>query len=141
MEYPALINGVMHSWSQVTVNINSPMPITGITKINYNSERKIDMVMGAGSQAVGRGYGNWTHTAAITLTRDEIENLRASVATRRLQDIAPFDVVIMFVPEMGNKKITHILKNCVILNDPLEIGQEDTSNTAELTLQPGNIVR
>jgi hypothetical protein len=141
MEYPTLINGVMHSWSQVAVNINSPLPVTGITKVNYNSERKIELKMGAGSQAVGRGYGNWTHTAAITLTRDEIENLRASVPTRRLQDIAPFDVVIMFVPIMGNKKITHIIKDAVILNDPLEIAQDDTSNEAELTLQPANIIR
>jgi len=131
----------MHSWSQVSVNINSPLPITGITKVNYNSDRKIDLVMGAGAQAVGRGYGNWTHSGSLTLTRDEIENLRASVPSRRLQDIAPFDVLVMFVPEMGNKKITHILKECVILNDPLEINQDDTSNTAELTLQPANIVR
>jgi len=45
------------------------------------------------------------------------------------------------VPEMGNKMIKHILKDCVILNDPLEISQDDTSNTAELTLQPLNINR
>ncbi|MDR3326913.1 MAG: hypothetical protein LBT04_02075 [Prevotellaceae bacterium] len=141
MEYPTLINGVMHSWSQVAVNINSPAPVTGITKLNYNSDRKINLVMGAGSQAIGLGYGNWTHTASLTLTRDEIENLRESVPTRRLQDIAPFDVVIMFVPNLGNKKVTHILKDCVILNDPLEISQDDTSNSAELTLQPSNILR
>ena len=141
MEYPVNINGTMHSWSQVVVHLNSPLPITGITHIVYASERNIEVVMGAGSQAVGRGYGNWTHTGTITLTRDEIENIRASVPTRRLQDIAPFDIVVMFVPEMGNKMITHILKNCVITNDPLDITQGDTSNTAELTLQPMNIIR
>lgn len=136
-----LVNGVMHSWAQLAVHINSPIPVTGITKINYASERKIELVMGAGSQAVGRGYANWTHSGSITLTRDEIENIRESVATRRLQDIAPFDVVVMFVPLMGNKKITHVLKDCVILNDPLEMNQNDSSNTAELTLQPANIIR
>ena len=141
MEYPVNINGTMHSWSQVKVLINSPLPVTGITHVVYSSERNIETIMGAGSQAIGRGYGNWTHTASITLTRDEIENIRASVPTRRLQDIAPFDVVVVFVPEMGNKMITHILKNCVFTNDPLDITQGDTSNTAEITLQPLNIIR
>ena len=140
MEYPVNINGTMHSWSQVKVHVNSPMPVTGITHVVYNSERNIEVVMGAGSQAVGRGYGNWTHTGSITLTRDEVENIRAASPTRRLQDIAPFDIIIQFVPE-GNKMVTHIMKQCVFLNDPLDINQGDTSNTAELTLQPLNIIR
>ena len=136
-----MVNGVMHAWGQVTVNINSPLPVTGITKVSYSSDRKIEAVYGAGSAPIGRGYGNWTYTGSLTLTRDEIENMRAGVPTRRLQDIAPFDVVVMFVPHYGNKKITHILKGCVILNDPLEINQDDSSNTAELTLLPSNIIQ
>jgi len=53
----------------------------------------------------------------------------------------PYKETVMFVHEMGNKMITHTLKQCVFLNDPLDITQGDTSNTAELTLQPINIIR
>lgn len=127
------INGVCHSWASLNVNIGG-IPVVGITKISYEDSQVVENIYGVGQRPVGRGYGRIECSASMTLLRNEIEALRESSPTGRLQDIAPFDVIVQFLPVNGQKIVTHKLRNCQFKTDGVEISEGDTSNTADMEL-------
>lgn len=127
------INGVAHSWANLQVNIGG-VPVTGIQKITYKDSQTIENIYGAGQRPVGRGYGKIESTASMTLLRSEIEALRDSSPTGRLQDIAPFDIIVQFLPVNGQKIVTHRLRNCQFKDDGVDISGGDTSNSEELPM-------
>ena len=133
-----LINGVEPSWANLTVNI-AGFPETGITAINYDDEQNIENIYGAGQNPVARGYGNITPKASVTLLRTAVEAIRAASPTKRLQDIAPFDIIVVFVPINGTTLITHRIRNCQFLKDGLDIKQGDTKNETQFDLIPSHI--
>jgi len=135
-----MINGVQHSWATIQVLIEGVLT-TGITAFNYDDKQDMDNIYGAGQNPVGRGYGRITSTADITLLRDEIESIRKSSPTGRLQDIAPFDVVVAFLPIGGAKIANHIIKNCQFTDDGVEAKEGDTKNEKQLNLLPSHIIR
>jgi len=135
-----LINGVKPSWATMQVLIEGVI-ITGITAINYEDKQDIQNIYGAGQNPVGRGYGRIEYTADITIQRDEIESIRKSSPTGRLQDIAPFDIVVAFLPIGGAKIANHIIKNCQFLDDGVEAKEGDTKNEKQLNLLPSHIIK
>lgn len=137
---PMLINGVMYSWSQLVLTING-MPITGVTKIDYDDKQTIEPIYGIGQSPVGVGYGNIETSASITLFRGEVEAMREAVVTGRLQDIAPFDIVVSYIPLTGGKVVNHKLRNCIIKNDPFSMGQGNTKDEVSLELFCAKIER
>ncbi|HNW54787.1 MAG TPA: hypothetical protein PKN21_10990 [Bacteroidales bacterium] len=133
-----LINGVEPSWANLKVNI-AGFPETAITAVTYEDDQVVENIMGAGQVAVARGYGNITPKASVTLLRSAVEAIRASSDTGRLQDIAPFDIVVCFVPMNGTTLITHKLRNCQFTKDSLDIKQGDTKNETTFDLVPSHI--
>ena len=127
------INGVEHSWANLSVVIGG-VPVTGIQKITYKDSQTIENIYGAGQRPVGRGYGKIESTASMTLLRSEIEALRDSSPTGRLQDIAPFDIIVQFLPVNGQKIVTHRLRNCQFKDEGVDISEGDTSNSEELPM-------
>jgi hypothetical protein len=136
---PSLINGVAHAWSNIKIAI-SGVNVIGISAINYADDQNIENTYGIGAAPVERGFGNITYTADITLLRSEIEAMRASSPTGRLQDIAPFDIIVKFIPVNGQKMVTHIIKDCSIMNDGVSSSQGDLKNEQQINLLPGRIV-
>jgi len=135
-----MINGVQHSWATMKVLIEG-VPVTGIVAVDYDDKQEIENIHGAGQYPVGRGYGRITPTASITLLRDEIESIRKSSPTGRLQDIAPFDVVVAFIPVGGAKMANHVIKDCQFTDDGVEAKEGDTKNEKQLNLLPSHIIR
>ena len=127
------INGVVYNWSNLQVNIAGTL-VTGITKINYKDEQEIESVYGAGQRPIGRGYGRITSSAGITLLRDEVEAIRASSGTGRLQDIPSFDIIVQFLPVDGKKIITHRIRGAQFKNDGVDASEGDTGNSIEFEL-------
>ena len=140
LRYTPEINGVLYSWADVTVTIGGTL-VKGIRKVSYKDEQQIDPIYGVGQHVVGRGYGRITSTASITLLRDEIEAIREASDTGRLQDIAPFDVIVSFVPTSGKKVVTHKILDCQFKTDGLDISEGDTSNEVECELIVSHIER
>lgn len=134
------INGVQHSWGNISVNINGVV-VTGITAISYKEDQDMEEIYGIGNYPVGRGYGRIKCEGSITLLRSEIEVLRDSVSTHRLQDIAPFIIVVCYIPLNGEKMITHTLRNCQFKNDSLEWKEGDMKNESQLDLMISHIER
>jgi hypothetical protein len=133
-----LINGVEYSWADVNVSI-AGQPIVGITKVDYADDQNIENIYGAGQQPIARGYGNITPTASVTLLRSTIEAIRAGSATGRLQDIAPFDVIVAFIPLNGGAIITHRIRNAQFTKDANSIAQGATKNEVDFPLLPSHI--
>ncbi len=127
------INGVQHSWANLQVVI-AGRTVTGITKISYKDSQTMENIYGAGVRPVGRGYGRIECEGAITLHRDEVEAIRNSSDTGRVQDIAPFDIIVQFLPQGGKTIITHKLRNVQFKEDGVEVSEGDTSNSFEFPL-------
>ena len=138
IRYNTLINGVVHSWSNLSMNING-VPVTGINKISYKDNQTIENIYGAGQKPVGRGYGKIEPTATIGLERGEVEAIRASSPTGRLQDIAPFDIIVQFIPVNGQKLVTHTIRDAQFKDDGVDIKEGDTSNFTDFELVVGSI--
>lgn len=133
-----LINGEEPAWANLTVNI-AGFPEHGIRKIDYKDSQTIENIYGAGQNPVGRGYGRIEPSCTVGLLRKAVESIREASPTGRLQDIAPFDIVVMFVPVQGGKIIKHKVRNCQFTDDSLSISEGDTSNETDFELVPSHI--
>lgn len=135
-----MINGVEHSWASVIFTI-AGVPAVGVTAIEYGDEQEMENIYGVGCEPVGRGYGNIKPDGNITLLRSAIENIRAASPTGRLQDIAPFPIIVSWIPVNGQKMKNDILKNCQFMEDKTTMKQGDTKNEKTLKLIISHIVR
>ena len=133
-----LINGAEVSWANLKVNV-AGFPENAITSIDYEDDQVVENIYGAGQNPISRGYGNITPKASIGALRSAAEAWRGSSDTRRLQDIAPFDIVVCFIPLNGTTLITHKIRNCQFTKDALSIKQGDTKNETTFDLIPSHI--
>lgn len=125
-----LINGTRHSWASIRCNILG-RTVTGITKIDYEDTQEKENKYGAGIHVDHRGLGNYEATCGITLYAYETEAIVAKLpAGKRLQDIAPFDIVVSFVNE-SNQTVTHTIRNCEFVNNKRDMSQGDTGIEVE----------
>jgi len=127
-----LVNGTSYTWAQVVINIGGAI-INGVTSVSWSETQEKSNNYGAGRNPVSRGRGNVEYEASITLHMDEVEAIRATSATGKLIDIAPFDVGVSWLPANGivvNKN----LKFAEFLNDPMDTSDGDTNIELELDL-------
>mgnify|MGYP003373230130 CR=1 FL=1 len=138
IRYNSMINGVVHSWSSVQV-IMGCVPVTGINKIDYDSKQTKEAIYGAGQNPVGKGYGKIENSCTIGLLRDEVEAMRAASPTGRLADLAPFNIIVQYLPVSGQKKVTHRILGAEFTNDGGELNEGDTSDYNEYELLVSDI--
>lgn len=135
-----LINGVEPSWANLNVGLNG-FPETGIVAISYKDEQDIENIYGVGQNPIARGYGNVKPSASITLLRSSVESIRKSSPTGRLQDIAPFDITILFIQPNGTQIIKHVIKDCQFKTDDMDLKQNDLKNETVFELIVSQIKR
>jgi hypothetical protein len=133
-----LVNGVEPAWANLTVNI-AGFPESAIKAIEYTDSQEIENIYGAGQTPVARGYGRITPSAKLTLLRSAVEAIRPSSPTGRLQDIAPFDIIVQFIPIAGGTIITHKVRNCQFTTDTLNVKEGDMSIETDLDLLPSHV--
>ena len=137
MDRIPLINGIEYGWGDIILLIGG-VEVSGITAIEYSDEQEVTNIYGAGRKPVARGKGRITCTGKITLLTSEVVALQANSTTGRLQDIAPFDVQVSYLPDSG--KIVHdVIKNCQFNTNSRKWAEGDTSQTVELDLNPSHI--
>lgn len=135
---PPLINGNEPAWANITINI-AGVPGVGITAIDYDEKQTVENIYGMGQHPVGRGYGNIEPTASLTALMSEVEAFRAASPSGRLQDIAPFDIVVSYAPVNSTKIITHKIRNCQFTDNPVSHSQGSIKTEVQLTLLPSHI--
>ena len=137
------INGIRHSWASIECTILDKK-ISGITAISYSENVEMENLVGAGQMPIGRGIGRYTAKASVTLHMFEVDAIRQSLGGKRLTDIPPFDIIVMYVPgenAQGETLITDVIRNCQFRNDSLDMKEGDVKLEKKLELIVTDIVR
>lgn len=132
-----LINGVEYSWGDIVATIAGE-PVIGITAIEYGDEQEVTNHYGAGRHPVSRSKGRITPTAKITAYMGEVINWQAKSPTGRLQDLAPFPIVVSYLPEDGQIVVDKVM-NCQFKKNARTWKEGDTNQQVELELVPSHI--
>lgn len=127
-----LINGVAYGWADIVCLI-AGVPVTGITAIDYEDKQEIKNHYGAGRYPVSRGKGRIECSAKITLEMSEVLAIQAEATNGRLQDIAPFDIVVSYIPD-GGKIVHDTIRDCQFSNNNRKWKEGDTNQTPDLEL-------
>lgn len=131
------INGKLYDWADIVTTI-AGVPVTGIVAIEYSDDQEVEVKYGAGRYPVGYGKGRIKPTAKITLYQEEVEAIQAQSVNGRLQDIAPFNINVTYMPDSGIVK-TDKLRNCMFKSNKRNWKEGDTGKTVELDLLLSNI--
>lgn len=137
------INNVAYSWAMVeltsptlTGSANSnPIILAGVSAIEWNRNKKMEVNYGLGGEPATRGFGNTTYSAKITMDYNTQVQLRALKGS--LMALGEFDLVISFVNEYNTDDFsteTVTLKGCVFNEDGMSVSQDDTNITHEFDL-------
>lgn len=132
-----LINGVEYSWGDITATVGG-VPVIGITAIEYGDDQVVENHYGAGRYPVSRSKGRVTPTAKITVAMGEVIGWQAKSPTGRLQDLAPFPIVVAYIPEDGQVVIDKIM-NCQFKKNARTWKEGDTRQLVDLELVPSHI--
>ena len=127
-----LINGVEYAWGDI-VTVIAGAPVTGITAIDYDDDQDVKNNYGAGRYPISRSKGRITPTSKVTLTMDEILAIQRRSLNGRIQDIAPFDIIVSYLPENGIIVIDKI-RNCQFKKNKRAWKEGDTRQEVELEL-------
>lgn len=132
-----LVNGVLYSWADVVVSIGG-VPITGITAIDYGDKQDVENKYGAGRYPVGRAKGRIVCSGKIKLYQEEVQAIQSQAPDGRLQDVAPFDIVVSYIPESGIVT-TDTIRNCSFTENKRAWKEGDMGQEVELELVPSHI--
>lgn len=131
------INGKLYDWADIVLTI-AGVPVTGITSIEYKDDQEIVAKYGAGRFPVGYAKGRITCTGKIVLYQEEVEAIQRQSLTGRLQDIAPFDIGVTYMPDTGI--VTHDkLRNCMFKNNGRGWKEGGTGQEVEIDLVMSHI--
>ncbi|GGA84672.1 hypothetical protein GCM10008015_26820 [Flavobacterium palustre] len=135
MATPTIINkfGTMQGWTSIVVNMLG-RDLEGILELKYTDEVKKENVKGGGMFPIGRSRGDYEATASIKLYKEEVDALMLSLAPgKRLQDIAPFDIVAEYQTEAG-AILKDRIRNCEFTNAGVEVAQGDGTISTDFKL-------
>lgn len=87
----------MAGWNSVTVNILG-RDVEGIAEISYDDSIEKELIKGAGRMPIGVGEGDYVAKMGLKLYKEEVVAIMDALPPgTRLQDVAPFDVIVQYV--------------------------------------------
>lgn len=110
-----LINGKAEEQADIAITIMGQL-MTGFTSIEYMDEQDIQNVHAAGANVNARVHGKVNPTAKISFLSSTLASFQNAVASKRIQEIPEFDVVVTYIDSAYTTKI-HILKNARFKNN------------------------
>lgn len=123
----------MQGWNSITANMLG-RDVEGFLAIKYTDNWEKQNVKGGGGFPIGRSRSNYEAEASITLYKEEVDALRLSLPKgKRLQDIAPFDIVVQYATADG-AILKDVIRNCEFTNDGFEPAQGDGTLSTEYKL-------
>lgn len=131
---PTIINkfGRIVGWSDITLIIFG-RPMEAITEISYTDEVKKENEYGAGGYPMGQSRGNYEAKASISIYSEELLAIQNSIpAGMRIQDIAPFPIVVMY--DLNGVIRKDIINNASFMNNGKEVKQGDGKIVTKLDL-------
>lgn len=135
------INGFQYGWSNCQVLINGTLATIGITAIAYEETTEFETIYGASNVGIGRGVGNYTYTASMSLYAEELVALQNAAriqnplnTTASVAGLLPFDIIITYLKPDNSGLTIDKLKNVQFTNNKRDVKQGDTSISVDLTL-------
>ena len=132
-----LINGQEYAWGDIKTCING-IVVTGIVAISYGDKQDMQNNYGAGRHPVSRSKGRITPSAKVKLYMSEVVAISRNSPTGRMQDIAPFDIEVAYLPPNGVIVIDKI-RNCQFTENKRDWKEGDMNQQVELELLPSHI--
>lgn len=124
--------GTVQGWNNITLNLLG-RDVEGITQIAYDDTQTKENVYGAGNMPIGRSRSNYEPTASVTLLKEEVDALKRSLPRgKRIQDIAPFDIVVKY--EVEGVIMHDVIRNVEFTNNGVDVSQGDGSIAIEFEL-------
>lgn len=115
--------GHVADWGSVELVIFG-RKIIGVSKIAYSQEQEVEAVYGAGHFPIGFGKGNQNCEVSITLLKEEMDGLQASLpAGKSLGDLPPTDVTVLY--KRGGRIVKDVIRNFMITGRGIEVSQND----------------
>jgi len=128
------INGTRHAWASIRTNILG-RTVTGISAISYEDTQNKANNYGAGEFPVSRGMGKYEAKASITLHSYETDAILATMGPgKRLTDIAPFDIVVTYLPTGNDGLVNHVIRNCEFTGNKRDVKTGDTGIETQFEL-------
>lgn len=125
--------GRMSGWNSVKVQLMGRV-VEGITSLKYDDKVAKENAYGAGRMPIGRTEGNYEAKCSIGIYKEEIDGLQRSLApSKRIQDIAPFDIDVHYENGSG-KVVKDRIRNCEFTNKAVEVKNGDGSISTEYEL-------
>lgn len=125
--------GVMKGWNSITATFLA-RSVEGISALSYSDTEAKENVYGAGKFPIGRSEGNYETECSMSLYKEEVDGLKLALPKgKRLQDIAPFDIIVIYANNDG-VIVKDIIHNAQFTNDGVDVSQGDGTITTEYTL-------
>ena len=113
------INGKYYSWSSIRFNFLG-RSVTTVTAIKYEDADEFKDVKAVGKAKIGYTQDNQTEEGSITLLAETLDDLQKSLpAGKRIQDIAPFDITVSYLDDVGSL-VTHVLEGVKLTKNSRE---------------------
>ena len=124
-KYATLVNkfGLMQGWNSLTANMLG-RDVEGITELGYDDSTEMEGARGAGMYFIGYTEGNYEAKCSITLFKEEIDLLQASLTKgASLTSIPPFNIVAEY--SRDTVKTRDIIQYCKIKGRGIAVKQGD----------------
>lgn len=129
--------GKVAGWNNVIVRLLG-RDVVGIVSLEYDDSVEKENVKGAGMFPVGQGDGNYEAKASLTLLQEEKISLTDALPPGvRLQDVAPFDIIVSY--DYNSRMYTDVIRNCQFMNNGVAVNQGDKSINFKIDLLTSHI--
>lgn len=123
----------MTGWNSITVNLLG-RDVEGISTLAYDDNVTKENAYGAGGMPIGRSRGNYEAKASVTLYKEEVDAIQSALPSgKRIQDIAPFDIIAEYVREDGSI-LKDVIRNAEFTNNAVDVKQGDGTMATQYTL-------
>lgn len=133
-----MINGRTYDWGMVKARIGG-VATDNCAAINYSDTQEVKPVYAGGRYPAGYGKGRIECSGSIRLLMEDVVAMQAGAPGGRLQDIAPFDIVVSYLHPTAGKVVSDVLVGCMFRENVRQWEEGDTSQVVELPLMVSKI--
>lgn len=95
--------------------------VLGVTEVKYKEKTAREFIYGTGRKPIAYADGQTDSDGSITLLQSDFEALvaaaQAAYPGRTITTLPPFDLIVMFIPDMENPKIVKDVVKDVLLSE------------------------
>lgn len=115
-----MINGKEYSWQDIQIAFLGRV-VLGVTEVKYKEKTAREFIYGTGRKPIAYADGQTDSDGSLTILQSDFEAMVASALAaypgRTITTLPPFDLIVMFIPDMDNPKIVKDVIKDVLLGE------------------------